>query len=131
MPAARRGTSRPIRTLVVDDNKEYRAHLIDYLRAQEDIEIVGEAGDGETAVNLALSLDPDLILMDIQMPGVDGAEATRRLRKRQVRAKIVFITIHDKDSYRDLAEFLMVDGFVGKNSVRHDLPGILQKIKSE
>ena len=68
------------RILFVDDHALLRRGLADLIRYEKDMSVVGEAGDGETAVNAAVSLKPDLVVMDLMMPVVDGVEATRRIK---------------------------------------------------
>jgi DNA-binding NarL/FixJ family response regulator len=91
----------PIRVLLVDDQVLLRAGFRMILEAQPDIEVVGEAGDGLQAVDAARRLKPDLVLMDIRMPGLDGIEATRRLAGAGVesRVKVVILTTYDLDEY--------------------------------
>ena len=74
--------SQPSKTriLLVDDHALLRRGLADLIRYEKDMSVVGEAGDGETAVNAAVSLKPDLVVMDLMMPVVDGVEATRRIK---------------------------------------------------
>ena len=74
---------QPIRVLVVDDQALVRAGFRMILEIEPDLEVVGEAADGEAAVGLAAELSPDVVLMDVRMPGVDGIEATRRLLGRE------------------------------------------------
>ena len=83
--------------VVVDDQGLVRAGLVSILRTQTDIDVVGEAGDGEEAVGLVLRVDPDVVLMDVRMPSVDGIEATRRLAGR--RSAVVMLTTFDLDEY--------------------------------
>ncbi len=69
------------------------------LEAQSDLEVVGEASDGQTALALTRELEPDVVLMDIRMPGVDGLEATRRLLARRAPPKLLVLTTFDSDDY--------------------------------
>ena len=88
-----------IRVLIVDDQALVRAGFRMILEAQPDLEVVGEAGDGSAAIDAVRTLRPDVILMDVRMPGVDGIEATRRLTETGVPGKIVILTTYDLDEY--------------------------------
>ncbi|CAM5645082.1 DNA-binding response regulator [Streptomyces spiroverticillatus] len=81
-----------IRVLLVDDHQVVRRGLRTFLEIQDDIEVVGEAGDGAEGVAQAESLRPDVVLMDIKMPGTDGIEALRRLRELANPAKVLIVT---------------------------------------
>lgn len=81
-----------IRVLLVDDHQVVRRGLRTFLEVQEDIEVVGEASDGEEGIARAEELGPDVILMDIKMPGTDGIEALRRLRELANPARVLIVT---------------------------------------
>ena len=79
--------SEPIRILVVDDHPVVRDGLTAMLNTQSEFEVVGEASDGEEALQRVADSDPDVLLLDLEMPGVDGIETLQRLRERKARAR--------------------------------------------
>lgn len=87
----------PVRVLVADDHALFRRGLEMVISAEEDIEVVGEAGDGKDAVNLVLEHVPDLVLMDVRMPGGGGIEATRAIKEAAPNTKILMLTISDEE----------------------------------
>ena len=93
------GQGGGIRVLIVDDQALVRAGFRMILDAQPDLEVVGEAGDGSAAIDAVRTLRPDVVLMDIRMPGIDGIEATRRITEEGVPSKIVILTTYDLDEY--------------------------------
>ena len=84
--------AEPIKVLIADDHPVVRQGLRTFLSVQEDIEVVGEAADGAEAITVAEKLDPDVILLDLKMPGVDGQAALGELRARGVRARVLILT---------------------------------------
>jgi DNA-binding NarL/FixJ family response regulator len=87
-----------LRVLVVDDHALFREGIVGILNGQPDIEVVGEASDGLEALVLARSLHPAVILMDINMPGTDGIEATRLIKRELPDAYVVMLTVRDEDA---------------------------------
>lgn len=88
-----------IKVLIADDQALLRGGLRAMLDAEEDLEVVAEAGDGAEAVELALRTHPDVVLMDVRMPRLDGIEATRRLLAAGSRARVLVVTTFDLDEY--------------------------------
>lgn len=118
---------QPLRILLADDHIVVRHGLKLLIDDQPDMTVVAEAGDGEAAVQRAVQLQPDVIVMDISMPGMNGLVATRKLRQLQPRAAIVTLTRHTDDAY--LQELLRagVSGYVLKQSAPTEL---LQAIRA-
>ncbi len=91
--------AEPTRILLVDDQKLMREGLRVLLELEPGLDVVGEAGDGEAALEAYAACQPDVVLMDIRMPGVDGVEATWRLRERWPQARVIILTTFDDDEY--------------------------------
>ncbi len=109
-----------VRVLVVDDNQLIRAGLSTILAAAADVEVVGEAGDGAAAERLVERLQPDVVLMDIEMPVRDGIEATRRLVARH-HCRVLVLTMFDLDEYVVAALRAGASGFLLKTADPHTI----------
>lgn len=105
-----------IRVLLVDDQDLVRAGFRVILESEPGIEVVGEAADGARALEAARELRPDVICMDVQMPGVDGLEATRRIRSEGLEPSILVLTTFDRDDYLFAALEAGASGFLLKNA---------------
>lgn len=90
---------KPIRVLLADDHVMLRQGTTALLRREPDIEVVGEADDGEQAVKLAMQLRPDIVVMDVRMPVLSGIEATRQIRENMPEIQVLVLTAHDDDQY--------------------------------
>jgi DNA-binding NarL/FixJ family response regulator len=110
-----------IRVLIADDQALVRAGFHAILESQDDIEVAGEAADGQEAVELAREVRPDVVLMDIRMPGLDGLEATRRLLRDNGAAKVLMLTTFDLDEYLYEAMRAGASGFLLKDVPRDQL----------
>jgi len=115
------GHDRPVKVLLVDDQELVRSGLRLILEAQRDIEVVAEAEDGTTAVSLTEQLRPDVVLMDLRMPGMDGIEATRRITALPGATAVLVLTTFDLD--RDVYDAMRAGatGFLTKSVARTQL----------
>ncbi|GLK16248.1 response regulator [Herbiconiux flava] len=118
----------PIRVLLADDQDLVRVGLRIILESEDGIEVVGEARNGREAVALGLELAPDVICMDVQMPELDGLEATRQLIAHGTAAGILILTTFDRDDYLFAALEAGASGFVLKNSSPESLVDAVQVV---
>ncbi len=123
-------TARPpvYRVLLVDDQALLRTGLRMVLEEETDLVIVGEAGDGDEAVQATLRLDPDVVLMDVRMPGTDGIEATRRIVDRAPRSKVLILTTFDLDEYAFSALRFGASGFLLKDVPPRELANAIRSV---
>lgn len=110
-----------IRVILVDDHAVVRAGLKAVLSASRDIEVVGEAPNGAEAVALAERVDPDVVIMDLTMDGMDGAAATRELIAKKVRARVLILTMHAEEDYLLPVLEAGAAGYLMKNAADREL----------
>lgn len=110
-----------MKILVVDDHEVIRRGIRSLLASQPGCEICGEAVDGRDAVNKALELQPELVIMDVSMPNLNGLEATRLIRRSVPSAQVLILTQHDSQEMIRQAFHAGAHGFVVKSSVARDL----------
>ncbi len=115
-----------IRVLIVDDSPAVTHGLQSILRAYSDMDVVGEATDGREAIVMAEQVQPDVILMDAQMPGMDGVEATRHIKEQWPSIKVLFLTVHS--SYVEAAMAAGADGHLMKDGGRRELVQTIRKM---
>ncbi len=119
----------PIRVLVADDHKLFRQGLISLMKTREDmVEVVGEAETGEEVVKLAEIMHPDVILMDIYMPGMDGLQATKEIRKRFPEISVVILTSSERDGHIYETVELGGAGYLLKNLDADELFNLLDGV---
>lgn len=112
---------RKIKVVVADDHTILRQGIKALLGNQEGIEVVGEAKDGREAIKTTEELSPDVILMDIAMPGLNGLEATRRIKKKFPKIKVVVLTMHANEEYIFQILNAGADGYLVKETAFQDL----------
>ncbi len=119
---------QPIRTLVVDDSAAALHSICCVLELQPDIVMVGTATDGSQALASAHLLHPDLILLDVQMPVMNGIEAAARVRHDLPATRIVMVTVDDSPEVRQACHDSGADGFIRKEQLDEELPAVLKHI---
>lgn len=117
-----------IKILVVDDHAIMRDGIHALIDLHDDIEVVGEASDGKEAIEKVRELVPDVVIMDIAMPGMDGLEAARRIRKRNPEVKVLVLTQHDHKEYVLSAIKAGVAGYLPKRAVSSELVSAIRAV---
>jgi DNA-binding NarL/FixJ family response regulator len=116
-----------IRVLVVDDHTLFRQGIVGLLESQADITVVGQAGSAKDALASAAELSPDVVLMDISMPGTSGLTATAEIKARNPKANVLVLTIHDREDYLYQALRAGASGYVLKGA---DIRDLLDAVRS-
>jgi len=117
-----------ITVLIVDNLAHVRQGVKTLLELTEDFEIVGEAANGLEAVKMAERFRPDIVIMDLKMPGMDGFEATRQIKNRQLAGGVIVLTLYDSQHNRKQAAHVGVDAFVEKDEAVDTLEEKIHKV---
>ena len=118
----------PLRVLLVDDNHDFLESAARFLSAYPCLEIVGWTFSGRDARELVARLQPDLVLMDLTMPGMNGLEATRQIKALPGAPCVVILTLYDNSEYREAAEAAGADGFVTKSELGTQLLPLIRTL---
>lgn len=117
-----------IRVLLVDDSSEFLKMLSKFLASAPEVDLIGIARTGQDAIKFSAELSPDLILMDLIMPEINGLEATRRIKTMPDPPIIIILTGHDTPEYRSEAVNAGADGFVSKPELFHELLPLMRRL---
>ena len=120
--------SKKIRIVLADDHRLFREGLRRLLELESDIEIVGEAKDGEEAVDLVLATDPDIVLLDINMPKMDGGQVIKQLKGSPIHSRFVAITAYDDEEHLATLSAIGINGYILKSSSMPDLLAALRAV---
>lgn len=120
----------PHRIIIVEDHTILREGLRSLLREHDDIDVVGEAGDGRSAIRCVLSKTPDLVLMDLSMPKMNGFEAIKEIKKQLPEVKIIALTVHNTDEYILMTLQAGADGYVLKDATHDELLMAIRQVLS-
>lgn len=121
---------RTIRILLVDDNASFLEAAARYLASDKKIEIVGQLSSSLEAMDQFHSLQPDLIIMDLAMPTINGLEATRSIKAQPNAPRVIILTLHDNPEYRSASQAVLADGFVAKSEFGAQLIPLIHSLFS-
>jgi DNA-binding NarL/FixJ family response regulator len=122
---------RSLRVLLVDDSAEFLESAARLLALHQDLRIVGRVSSGRDALEQVAALQPDLVLMDLAMPGMNGLETTRQIKAQPAPPRVVIMTLYDVAEYRTAASAAAADGFIAKSSMRTQLLPLLAAMFAE
>jgi DNA-binding NarL/FixJ family response regulator len=117
------------RVVVADDHTLVRQSVLKAVRSEDGVEVVGEAGDGPSTLAAVEELDPDLLVVDIAMPGLDGLAVAERLRRERPSVKVIFLSMHDDDGSLQRAVALGAAGFVSKSASIEELQEAVRAVR--
>jgi DNA-binding NarL/FixJ family response regulator len=118
----------PVRVFMVDDNRRFLKIAAQFLATDPQLEVVGMAFSGHEALEQIALLQPDLVLMDVALPDINGLELTRHLKKQPEALRIIILTSHDDPEYHLAAEQVKADGFVAKADLVEQLRPLIHRL---
>lgn len=119
---------RCLRILLVDDSQEFLDSIANLLALLQSMRVVGCARSTVAAIEQVEQLQPDLVLMDLAMPGINGIEATRWLKACATAPKVIILTLHDHTKYRVAAQAAGADGFLSKSEIATEIRSLIQSL---
>ena len=122
--------AKPIRVLLADDHPIVRAGIREVLQTLPGVEVVGEASDGREAIELVKSVRPDMVIMDISMPGLRGLEATERIVKAFPEVRVIILSRHENEEYYWHALKVGASGYLLKSAVISELKAAVQRVSA-
>ncbi|HVL80998.1 MAG TPA: response regulator transcription factor [Actinomycetota bacterium] len=117
-----------IRVVVVEDHTLVREGLVTMLDVEEDIEVVAQAGDGEEALEVILEHEPDVVMLDLRLPGMDGMEVLKRVKAQKPQIRVLVLTVHDEQQYVGEAVLSGADGYLLKTVSHAELTDAARRI---
>jgi DNA-binding NarL/FixJ family response regulator len=117
-----------IKILIVDDEARFREQVKELLLVEPNIEVAGEAADGREAICQARELKPDLILMDVRMPGLNGIDATRQLKSEMPAMRVIILSLYDVAMYKKAAIASGADGYLKKSAMVKELIPTIRRV---
>ena len=122
------GVTNLVKVMLVDDSASFRMAAEQFVTEVCGVHVIGQADSGEAAVEMALRLRPEVILMDLAMGGINGIEAGRRIKAADETIKIVILTLNNGREYRELAQSLALDGFVSKTDFTATICSVIESL---
>ena len=119
-----------LKVLIVDDHRYFRESLVSFLGGFSGVNVVGTADNGREAVERAASIKPDMVIMDIQMPLMDGLQACADIKKGSPEMRVLLYSMHSPETYGD-ADLKQADSFVPKDRLFDELPGLIEKAMTD
>ena len=131
MASTKNQTSRRIKVLLVDDSRDYLLAATSYISGFSGVEVVGWASSGEKALEKAKELKPDLVMVDLAMPVMNGLDTTRALKALPNPPFVTILTLHDDPEYRQAAKAVNADSFIGKAELVNIFPAMIHALFPE